>query len=82
MSQQAHLIRLKEQLRRNPAMPAPALRADTPEQLHDFKDEMRAFDQARLDLKLATAEEIQKESSVVAIDRSTARRVIQYEQYV
>jgi hypothetical protein len=82
MSLQSHLARLKEQLRRNPAMPAPALRAETPEQLHDFKDELRAFDQARLELKLATPQQIQNENTAVIVDRSTARRVIRYEQYV
>lgn len=82
MSMSAHLARLREQLRRNPAMPAPALRADSPEQLHDFKDELRAFDQARLELKLATPQQVNNENSAVPVDRATARRVIRYEQYV
>ena len=78
----AHLARLKEQLRRDPATPAPALRAESVEQLHDYKDELRAFDQARLELNLATPHQVQQKSAAVTVDQRTARRVIRYEQYV
>jgi hypothetical protein len=80
MSVTAHLARLEELLRHNPATPAPVLRADSPQQLHDFKDELRAFDQARLELNLATPQQVQRENAAVSIDRRTARRVIRYEQ--
>ena len=46
-------------LRVVPTTPAPALRADTAEDFHAWKAEMRAWDAARIKLKLATAQEVQ-----------------------
>jgi hypothetical protein len=52
-------------LRENPRTPPPTLRMDTTDDFHAWKAEMRAYDAARLELKLATPQEIQAENSVV-----------------
>ena len=54
-------------LRKNPRRPVPALttRMLTVAALHRFKDRLRAFDAARLELKLASPAQIQRENSAV-----------------
>ena len=52
-------------LRENPRTPPPALRMETTDEFHAWKAEMRAYDAVRIDLKLATPEEIQAENSIV-----------------
>ena len=52
-------------LREHPRTPPPALRMETTDAFHAWKAEMRAYDAVRIELKLATAKEIQAENSVV-----------------
>jgi hypothetical protein len=53
------------QLQENPQQVAPALSTTglTVARLHRYKDKLRAYDRARLKLKLATPAEIQRENS-------------------
>jgi hypothetical protein len=62
-------------LRKNPQTAAPAMRMDTIEDFHAWKAEMRAFDAARLELKLATPAEIQAENSALKLKGKTGRIV-------
>lgn len=50
-------------LRRDPATPAPALRKETTARFHEWKDAMRAYDQARIDVGLATPRQVQAENT-------------------
>lgn len=70
------------QLRANPAAPRPPFVYDTFEELHHSKMLDRAFDQAQMDLGLVTPSEMQRINSAVQVDLSTARRAINYPQYV
>jgi hypothetical protein len=81
MSFTEEVARLTKQLRKNPAAPAPAFRFATVAQLHRSKMQQRAFDQARLDLKLVTPEQLQETNAAVHV-KPSAHRVIRYEQYV
>ena len=75
------VVRQTKRLRKNPAAPAPAFRIATVAQLHGSKMKQRAYDQARLDLKLVTPEQLQQTNAAVHVE-PCARRVIRYEQYV
>jgi hypothetical protein len=65
---QANFVRL---LRKNPQRSAPALpkTALTVAKLHRYKDRLRAFDAARLELKLSTPAQVQRENSAAGIAR-------------
>lgn len=67
-------------LRRNPATPAPAVRTGTVMDFRGWKAEMRGYDQARLDLGLVTAEQLQIRNAAVPIHGDNAR-VIRHAQY-
>lgn len=67
-------------LRRDPATPAPALRTDTDVHVHNWKAEMRGYDQARLDLGMATPEQMQMENAAYRVDRQ-AVRVLRFAKY-
>lgn len=67
-------------LRSNPAAPAPAFRATTVRQLHHSKLQQRAFDDARLQLKLTTTAALQRKNAAVKVDPK-AHRVIRFAQY-
>ncbi len=62
-------------LRNNPQTPPPPFHADTADDFHEWKAEMRAYDAARIELKLATPQEIQAENSVVGRRRGRWRIV-------
>ena len=64
-----------DELRKNPQTPPPTFRAETVDEFHAWKAEMRAYDAARLEMKLATPEEIQAENSVVGRHRGRWRIV-------
>lgn len=51
----------------NPQTPPPPLRLDTTDEFHAWKGEMRAFDAARIELKLATPEDVQEENAAVRL---------------
>jgi len=76
--EQARFVRL---LRKNPQRPAPALSlaALTVDQLHRYKEQLRAFDAARLQLKLATAEQIQRENSAAGV--ASRPRILQFSRH-
>ena len=48
-----------EALRKEPNLPEPPLRVETAEAFHEWKEELRARDAARIDLGLTTATEVQ-----------------------
>lgn len=59
----------------NPKAPPPPLRLDTTDDFHAWKGEMRAFDAARIELKLATPREIQAENTALHLEGKTGRIV-------
>jgi len=67
-------------LRRNPDTPAPALRMGTMADFHAWKAEMRAYDQARIDLKLVTPAQLRIRNTAVQFARRRAR-VVRHENY-
>lgn len=71
----------KRRLRRNPQLPPPLLstRRLTLRQLHRYKEQLRAYDAARLELNLATPAEIQRENS--AVPRAFRPRVLLFSQH-
>ncbi len=73
MTFQEYVDRFTEELRRNPALPPPDAQPRTVEELHDWKQQSRAYDQARLDLGLVTPHQLQRENSAVHVDRKHAR---------
>lgn len=67
MTVAAYTTRFKQYLRKNPKWRPdnfdPA--TSTVETLHDYKNQLRAWDAARMELGLATREQIQRENSCV-----------------
>jgi hypothetical protein len=72
--------RFKAALQENAAMPPPALRKATAEEFHEWKQEMRAFDAARLALGLTTAAEIQRKNAMIPPQHGRAR-IVRYAPY-
>lgn len=68
-------------LRKNPQQAAPALPATslTVAKLHRYKDRLRAYDAARLELKLASPAQIQRENS--ASGSAFKPRIVQFSQH-
>ncbi|MEO7799438.1 MAG: hypothetical protein ABIY47_17115 [Opitutaceae bacterium] len=68
-------------LRRNPQQSAPALptTALTLAKLHRYKERLRAFDAARLELKLASPVQIQRENS--AVKTAFRPRIVRFSQH-
>ena len=64
-----------ELLRRAPTTPAPQLRLATVRDLHEWKQEMRAYDAAQIELKLATPRDVQERNAATAIRGGRARIV-------
>ena len=62
-------------LRENPRTPPPPFRAENVDDFHAWKAEMRAYDAARLELRLATPEEIQNENTALKLKGKTGRIV-------
>ncbi len=67
-------------LRQNPDAPTPALRTGTIADYHAWKEEMRAYDQARIDLKLVTTAQLRLRNAAVRLTGRRAR-VVRHEQY-
>lgn len=67
-------------LRENPRTPPPALRMETTDDFHAWKAEMRAYDAARLELKLATPQEIQGENAAIAV-RGRPWRIVEHARH-
>jgi hypothetical protein len=67
-------------LRENPKTPSPAFRTERDDDFHAWKSEMRAFDAARLELKLATPEEIRAENSAVGVNGGPWR-IVKHAEY-
>jgi hypothetical protein len=69
-------------LRRNPQQSAPALPATTLTlaKLHRYKERLRAFDAARIELKLASPAQIQRENS--AVKTAVRPRIVQFSRHV
>ena len=68
-------------LRKNPRRPVPALptRMMTVAALHRYKDRLRAFDAARLELELASPAQIQRENS--AVGTALRPRILRFSQH-
>lgn len=67
------------ELRRNPALPAPRLRVHTPAGVRDWKTEMRAFDAAQLELKIAKPADIQLRNAAVTV--KLGARIVRHARY-
>lgn len=67
-------------LRRNPATPAPKVRTATVTDFHDWKAEMRAYDAAKLELNLATPQEIQAQNAAIQLPKGGVR-IIRHARY-
>lgn len=67
MTLAAYKIQFKRRLRKNPHWRPARFEPETltVRKLHDYKDQLRAFDAARMELGLATPEHIQRENSIV-----------------
>jgi|GEM_PF-5264776 len=74
----AKFVRL---LRKNPQRTAPALPKTelTVAKLHRYKDRLRAFDAARLELKLTSPAKVQRENS--AVGAALRPRIMQFSQH-
>lgn len=68
-------------LRENPATPAPEVRMATLDDFHDWKAEMRAYDAAKLELNLATPQEIQVRNAAIHVPAGGAR-IVRHARYV
>jgi hypothetical protein len=66
-------------LRRDPATPAPALGANGYDAVRTWKVEMRAYDQAKLDLGLVTPEAMQQTNTAT---EETGLRIVRHTRYV
>lgn len=75
----AKFVRL---LRKNPQQAAPALpkTALTVTKLHRYKERLRAYDAARLELKLASPSQIQRENS--AAGTAFRPRIVRFSEHV
>ena len=62
-------------LGRDRTAPAPRLRLDSVHDFHEWKQEMRAYDAAQIELKLATPREVQERNAATTIRRGRARIV-------
>jgi hypothetical protein len=62
----AYKTQFKRRLRRNPHWVPPSFDPETVtvRELHEYKDRLRAWDAARMELGLATPQQIQRENSV------------------
>lgn len=56
------------------------MRTGTVADFHAWKTEVRAHDQARLELNLVTPQQLQKMNAAVRVDPKN-RRVVRHEQY-
>lgn len=67
-------------LRDHPQTPPPPLRMENIDEFHAWKGEMRAFDAARIELKLATTREIQAENSAVGV-KAGPWRIVEHARF-
>ena len=81
MAHQYAKARYLQLLRKNPQWPAPALSLQkvTVATLHRYKERLRAFDAARLELKLASPAQLQRENS--AVGTAVRPRVLRFSQH-
>lgn len=76
---EAHRFYL-DALRKDPETPRPAVRTGTVADFHAWKAEVRAHDQARLDLKLVTPEQLQQTNAAVRVIPKQFR-IVRREKY-
>ena len=81
MPMEQDMTRYTRLLRENPLRAAPALpkTALTAAKLHRYKEQLRAFDAARLALKLAKPSQVQRENS--AVRPALRPRILQFSQH-
>jgi hypothetical protein len=68
-------------LRANPKFPRPEPRFDTVAARREWKMEMRAYDQALLDLGLATTAQLQDENAAVRAVPGFTPRIVRHSHY-
>lgn len=68
-------------LRADPKLRAPRVRAAGVDALHEWKNEMRAFDAAQIELGIATAQEVQMRNSAVRLTPGFKPRIISHAKY-
>lgn len=69
-------------LRRRPGLPPPVLDdAMNVTKMRAWKDKMRAYDQARIDLRLATPARVQAENDILGGVPGKTLRIIRHAQY-
>ena len=69
-------------MRKRPGLPPPALDAAmTATKVREWKDKMRAYDQARIDLRLATPARVQAENDILGGVPGKTLRIIRRAQY-
>lgn len=75
-------VTLTRLLQKNPQQSAPALpkTALTVAKLHRYKERLRAYDAARIELKLASPAQIQRENS--AVGTAFRPRIVRFSQHV
>ena len=66
--------------RRNPLTPAPAIKLHPMDDFHEWKAEMRGYDAARVDLKLATPQQIQAQNAAIPTPLG-GNRIIRHAPY-
>ena len=81
MAAESKTVRYVKLLRRNPQQAAPALAKTsvTVRRLHAYKERLRAFDAARLELRLTTPAQLQRENS--AAEPSVRPRILRFSRH-
>lgn len=67
--------------RQDPNTPAPKVRTDTVTDFREWKAEMRGYDAARMDLNLATPQQIQAQNAAIRVPQGGGR-IVRHAQYV
>jgi len=83
MTLRQKVARFKRQLRKNPHLRCPRLDLEnvTPERVADHKHTTRAWDIARIELKLVTPAEVSRENSAVLIPDGVRPRILQFPKH-
>jgi len=67
--------------RKDPKHPAPKLRTATVTDFHEWKAERRGYDAAKMDLNLASPQQIQTQNTAVHVPTGGVR-IVRHAQYV
>ena len=83
MTLRQKVARFKRQLRKNPRRRCPRLDLEnvTPARVADHKHTTRAWDIARIELKLVTPLEVSRENSAIHIPAGFQPRILRYQDH-